>query len=58
MGILGEEVSRHKVLSKCLQGRVISPSQEANPYGSRSEEEFQMLTQRLDFEMRMGGGEH
>ncbi|KAL0628562.1 BEN domain-containing protein 2, partial [Plecturocebus cupreus] len=33
--ILRVEVTRHKGLGKCLQTRVISPIQEASPYGSR-----------------------
>ena len=57
MGVLGEEVSRCKVLGTSLQARVISPSQEANPHGSRSEEELRLLTPRLDFEIRMEGEE-
>lgn len=57
MGVLGEEVSRRQVLSKCLQAGVISPGEEANSHGSGSEEGFHLLTQRLDFEIRRAGEE-
>lgn len=35
----------------------MSPGQEANSHGSRSEEGFHLLTHRLDFEIRRAGEE-
>lgn len=57
LGVLGEDISRYKVLVTSLQARVISLSREVNPCGSRSEERLGLLTPRLDFEIRMEGVE-